>query len=246
MSISKSERMRAGLRPSTITRSASSTASSMLWVTMKIARRRHLLAEPQLQQFGAQVLGGKHIERRERLVHEEHFGLDHQRARESDALLHAAGKFFGISRLEAVEADGVDHLQSALVPLDRAHAARDQRRFHVLQHRKPGKKREALKDDGRRWESARPSSCRATARGPRKASTGRSACAARWICPSPKVPASATILPGRHTQVGRRNHFNAIAVRLRIVLLDRAGFDDGLSQRYLLVFQFIQSRGSRG
>ena len=72
---------------------------------------------PQLQQFAAQVLRGEHVERGERLVHEEDFRLDHQRAREADALLHAAGEFLGIGGLEAVETDGVEHAQAALAAL---------------------------------------------------------------------------------------------------------------------------------
>src|SRR5580704_13677447 len=147
MLISKSERMRAGLRPSTITRSASSTASSMLRDD-EDCPRRHLLVDPELEQFGAQVFGSQHVERGERLIHEEHFGLDHQSARESDTLLHTAGKFLGIRRLEAIESDRVDHLQGALVAFDRADAASHQRSLNVLQYREPGKQRKTLKDDG--------------------------------------------------------------------------------------------------
>ena len=79
---------------------------------------RHLLVQPQLQQLGAQVLGSENIERRERLVHEQHFRLNHQRAREADALLHSARKLFGIGGFESVETDGIDHFQRALVALD--------------------------------------------------------------------------------------------------------------------------------
>ena len=58
---------------------------------MNIGARGHFVAVPQLQQLAAQVLGGEHVEGGERLVHEQHFRLHHQRAGESDALLHAAG-----------------------------------------------------------------------------------------------------------------------------------------------------------
>ena len=106
------------------------------------------LLSHKFHEFVAQVLGGEDVEGGERLVHEQDFGLDDQGAGEADALLHAAGELFGIGGLEAVEADGVDHVQRALVALDRADAARYQRRFHVLQHGQPRKQGEALKHDG--------------------------------------------------------------------------------------------------
>ena len=158
--------------------------------------RRHLLVEPQLQQLGAQVFGGEDIERRERLVHEEHFRLDHQRARKADALLHAAGELFGIGGFEAVETDGVDHLQRALVALDGAHATRHQRRFDVLQHREPGKQREALEDDGdiRNLPVHRLAVPQHVPG--RRLRQGRSTCAAASIFPSPMDRARQTIFPG--------------------------------------------------
>ena len=66
---------------------------------------------PQTEQFFAQIGRCEHIERTEWLVHEEQFGLDHQRAREADALAHAAGKLFRVGILETVQADCVDYIQ---------------------------------------------------------------------------------------------------------------------------------------
>ncbi len=150
------------------------------------ARGRHLLVEPQLQQLGAQVLGGQHVERGEGLVHEKHFRLDHQRARKADALLHAAGEFLGIRGLESVESDGVDHAQRALVALDRS---RCRARPAALRRSPAPSAREKARSSERRWrhsESGRPSACRARAPGRKTASTIRSACAAASTCPSPK------------------------------------------------------------
>jgi hypothetical protein len=107
--------------------------------------RGHFLAVPKFQQFRAQVLRGEHVERGERLVHEEHFRLHHQRAGEADALLHAAGKFLGISLLEAVQAHRIENAQGALHALHRPDAARLERRFHIVEHRQPREQREALK-----------------------------------------------------------------------------------------------------
>ena len=109
--------------------------------------RGHGLLGPKLQQFAAQVLSRQHVERRERLIHKENFGLNHQRASESDALPHSARKLLGISRLKSVQADHVQHLHAAFAALSRRHAARLQRSFNILKNREPGKQREALKDD---------------------------------------------------------------------------------------------------
>ena len=63
--------------------------------------------------------------------------------------------------------------------------------------------------------------------------------------PEPDGPSSANNLSRRHTEIGGRDHFNTIAIRLRIVLFDRTSFDDGVGQRGLSSSMwFIQSRGS--
>ena len=54
---------------------------------------RQLAVGPQVDQVGAQRLGGQHVQRAERLVHQQQVGVHHQRARQPDALAHAAGEF---------------------------------------------------------------------------------------------------------------------------------------------------------
>ena len=83
---------------------------------------------PQVEQVGAQRLGGQHVERGERLVHQQDLRLHDQRAGEADALAHAAGKLLRIGGFEAVEADDVDRLQRALARLVVRHALRPQAR----------------------------------------------------------------------------------------------------------------------
>ena len=73
----------------TTTRSASSTASSIECVTKTIVFRRSL---PDPLQLERQLLARERVERRERLVHQQHARLVDQRAAERDALLHAAGE----------------------------------------------------------------------------------------------------------------------------------------------------------
>ena len=112
------------------------------------ASRGNFLSEPQIQQFAAQVFSGENVERGERLVHEEHFRFDRQRAGESHALLHAAGKFLGIGVLETLQAHGGQGAQGLAMAFDVGGAAGEQRRLHVFEHREPGKQSEALKNDG--------------------------------------------------------------------------------------------------
>jgi len=61
----------------------------------------HGLVGPQLKEFGAQVLRREHVERGERLVHEQDLRLDDQGARKAHALPHSARQFLRIGGLEA-------------------------------------------------------------------------------------------------------------------------------------------------
>ena len=104
--------------------------------------------DPEIDQVGAQRLGGQHVERRERLVHQQQVGMHHQRAGKADALAHAARQFLGVGGFEAVEADQVDRRQRARAALGAVDAERLQPEFDVLQHRQPGKQREGLEHHG--------------------------------------------------------------------------------------------------
>ena len=109
--------------------------------------RWNCLLVPQLHQLTAQILRRQHIEGRERLVHKEHFRLHHQGASESDPLPHSPGQLLGIRCLKTVETHRVQDLETLFAPLLARNSASHQRRFHVLQHRQPGKQGKALKDD---------------------------------------------------------------------------------------------------
>ncbi len=82
-----------------------------------------LLCLPQLQQFAAKVLGGQHVERGERFVHEQDFRLHDQSAGKSHTLFHTAGKFLGISRLKTFQSHGIDGLQRGAMTIRRIYAA---------------------------------------------------------------------------------------------------------------------------
>lgn len=95
-----------------------------------------------------QRAAGQRVERRERLVHQHDLRRDRQRARDADALLHAAGQFRRPLVLRTCEADLVDidlrmGADFRLVPLApfRRHRIGD-----VAHHREPRQQRVALKD----------------------------------------------------------------------------------------------------
>jgi len=69
----------------------------------------HGLVGPQLKEFGAQVLRREHVERGERLVHEQDFRLDDQGARQSPRAAAFRPTFLRIGGLEAVQAHRVEH-----------------------------------------------------------------------------------------------------------------------------------------
>src|SRR5467141_2649423 len=110
--------------------------------------RRNFAVQPEFRQFAAKRLRGEDVERGERLVHEEHFGLDDKSAGHTHALFHAAGEFLGVGGFKSVEPDGVNDAQRALVAFDGRRAARLERGFDIFENSEPGKKREALKDNG--------------------------------------------------------------------------------------------------
>ncbi len=69
---------------------------------------RQLALHPQIDQVGAQRLRRQHVQRAERLVHQQQIRMHHQRPRQPDALAHAARQFLRIGVLEPAQADHVD------------------------------------------------------------------------------------------------------------------------------------------
>ena len=64
---------------------------------------------PKLHQLDLHHLADLRIERAERLVHEQRGRIDRERAREPDALLHAAGELVRIELRELGEAHLLEH-----------------------------------------------------------------------------------------------------------------------------------------
>ena len=108
----------------------------------------HPAFAPEVEQVGAQSFRREHVKRRERLVHKQHFRMDDKPPCEADALAHTARQLFGIGGFESIEAYEVYGLQGALAALLLRQALRFEAQFDILEHRKPRKKREGLKDHG--------------------------------------------------------------------------------------------------
>ena len=241
MSIAKSERMRAGIRAEHDDAVGQQNRFFNVVGHDEDGAGRHLLAEPQFQQFAAQVFGGQHVERGKRLVHEQHFRLDHQRAGKTDALLHAAGKFLGISGFETVETDRIDHPQRAFVALDGGNAARFQRRLDISMTVSHGKQRETLEDDGD-VRNLRPIGWPCHSTSPEEGLLRPVSMRSRVDLPEPEGPSRAMILPA-HFEVGGRDDLNTVAVGLEIILFDGPSANDRIVQG--LVTPEVISRRAR-
>ena len=83
-------------------------------------QHRLAVAFPDVEQVVLQPRAGMRIQRAERLVHQQHRGVIGQRARQRDALLHAAGQFLGIEILKTLEADHLDQRGGFALRLRRA------------------------------------------------------------------------------------------------------------------------------
>ena len=188
----------------------------------------HGLLGPQLQQFAAQVLGGEHVEGGEGLVHEEHFGLDHQGARKADALAHAAGKLLGIGGFKAVQAHHVEHAHAALAALVRRHAAGLQRGLDVFKHGEPGKQGKALEHDGDvdlGLADGLSVPVDLAGGGPRQ--SGEHAQHGGFARAGGAQQGQD--LAGDDVQVGGRDDLDAVFAGLRIILLNLLGANDGFA-----------------
>src|ERR1017187_10366651 len=69
---------------------------------------RHLALGPKVEKVGPKGLGGKNVERRKGLIHEQYVWMNDDRASESDPLSHSARNPLGIDRFIAVQSDEID------------------------------------------------------------------------------------------------------------------------------------------
>ena len=114
---------------------------------MRDEHRREAVLPPQRQQVVVELVARDLVERRERLVHQQDLRMRHQRARDRDAHLHAAGEFARIGFLEALQPDQRQHLGRARLRLALADARERQRQHHVLQRVRPRHQRRVLEHE---------------------------------------------------------------------------------------------------
>src|SRR5438874_3224809 len=86
------------------------------------------------------------VERAERLVHQQHVGIEHVAPRDGDALLHAAGELMRERRLVPLQPHEPDMPFDARAALLRRDTRRAQSEIDVLDDRFPRKQRELLED----------------------------------------------------------------------------------------------------
>ena len=111
--------MRAGLADRMRMRSPRNTASSRLCVTKMTVRLR---CAPDVEHLALHAFARRLVEADERLVHEDEVGVGGKRARDGDALLHAARDLMRIIVLEAGEPDDLDDLAHLRVDVGAARA----------------------------------------------------------------------------------------------------------------------------
>ena len=115
-----------------------------------------------MQKLLVQMVAGDLVERAERLVHQQELGLEAERARDRDALLHAARELPGEFALEPVEPDHGEVALGARGALLGGHAHDLERQHDVALDAAPGIERGRLEHIavGARDAALRPGSCR--------------------------------------------------------------------------------------
>src|SRR5712691_1013707 len=99
---------------------------------MRHVQRRDPELELDAPDLLAQLHAHLRVERRERLVEQQHARLDRERARQRDALLHAARELVRIAVARVTEADELEQLADASPPVALALAADLQPELDVL------------------------------------------------------------------------------------------------------------------
>src|SRR6267378_2202204 len=107
----------------------------------RVARLR-----PELEQLVLHEVARLHVERAERLVHQQHARPVDQRGGERDALAHAARELVRVVALEAGQPDAPQPLEGPRARLAGGSAPDRQRQRDVLQRRLPRQQRVALEE----------------------------------------------------------------------------------------------------
>jgi hypothetical protein len=103
---------------------------------------------PDAQQLGLHQIAGLGVERGERLVHQQHLGIGRQRARQPDALFHAARQLMRIMPLETLEPDHFDEFLAHRLALGGGDAAQLEPERDIVLDRAPRQQAELLEHHG--------------------------------------------------------------------------------------------------
>src|SRR6478735_5277531 len=101
-------------------------------------------ARPYCQEILLQLLTCLRVERAEWLIHEDENGLAHQRARDADPLLHAAGQFVRKVLGKGGKPHQLDEMPRHIAALGRAYAIDLERKLDVAEDGAPGQQAEIL------------------------------------------------------------------------------------------------------
>jgi len=194
------------------------------------ALRRDFASQPQFHQLAPQVLGGQHIERGERFVHEENLRLDGQRPCKSDALLHAAGQLLRVGILEPLQSDRLQGPECAAASFLSDETPGKQRDLDVLHHGQPREQREALEHD--RCMRQRPTDWFAVPQdlAARRRSEPREDSKERRLART-GGPEDGDDHPGGQAEVERRNHLDCSAFGLVKDFFNVPRLQDGAPRR---------------
>jgi hypothetical protein len=109
---------------------------------------RLLALLPDALEVAVELLARHRVERRERLVHQQHARVRGERARERHALLHPARELVHGGVREALEPDEPQVRQRLVAQLDRRHLHLQlQPEHHVVEHVEPREERRLLEHD---------------------------------------------------------------------------------------------------
>ncbi len=93
---------------------------------------------PDLREQALHVVAGERVERRERLVHQQHRRIVGERPRDGDPLLHAAGQMVRIGVREFLQLDQRELCERDLLALGLAHAFHLEPEGDVAERGAPG------------------------------------------------------------------------------------------------------------
>ena len=128
------------------TRSANSTASSMLWVTVSTARVGMALVVHRLSSSPRRLSAVRTSRAENGSSIRRTSGSTASARAHADALAHPAGQLTRIGGLEAIEADELDQLERLVSAHRGRHAPCLESELHVAEDVEPGQERERLED----------------------------------------------------------------------------------------------------